>query len=109
MDQIQYKLKAESNGNLETINSGLLEDIDGNLFESKDFWNGATAYKNPTIVFVFGDKTESLTLYKTEKGYSGTKTVKGIKFGCNLNRVRNRKNRWGITPWIELNASQVAS
>lgn len=109
MDQIQFKLKTESNGKLETIKPGSLENIDGNLFEYKHFWDGATAYKNPTVVFLFENKTESLSLHLTEKGYSGTKTVKGIKFGCNLNRVKNRKNRWGVTIWMELNASQVAS
>jgi len=101
MDQIQYKLKSESNGNLETINSGILENIDSNFYESKHFWDGAIAYKNPVIVFFINDKTESLTLNKTEKGYSGTKFSHGVKYGCNLNRVRNRKNRWGLTVWLE--------
>ncbi len=109
MDQIQYKLKAESNGNLETIQSGLLEDIDGNLYETKSFWNGSPAYKNPTVFFTIGDKEESLRLALTEKGYGETRRVRGMKLGCNMNRVRNQKSRWGLTVWIEIEEIKVAS
>ncbi|MCZ8348187.1 MAG: hypothetical protein O9346_17385 [Leptospiraceae bacterium] len=91
----------------EIVQVGELFPIDDNFAETKNFWNGSPNYSKPTIHFITQDKPVfSLELKQTAKGFSSTAIRKGLKYGCNLNRVRNQKNRWGITVWIERLSSE---
>ena len=90
----------------EVVQKGELFPIDENLAETKNFWDGSPNFLKPVIHFGTQDKLfYSLELNQTSKGFGATGTRNGFKYGCNLNRVRNRKNRWGITVWVERLAS----
>lgn len=66
--------------------------------------SGGSGYKT-----LFPSASQNLQYEVIKMGTIPELEIPSNIYGCNLNRVRNRKNRWGITPWIELNASQVAS
>lgn len=102
-EQVKYILKTQVGiEKFETIQLGELFPITEDLAETKDFWNGSLAYLKPTVHFSNQDKLlYSLELKPTAKGFSATAIRNGFKYGCNFNRVRNRKNRWAITVWNE--------
>jgi len=104
-----YKLI--ENGN--TIKAGQLVTITTahghTLDESKEYFNGATDYENPIVLFQENGETITLKLKVTKKGFSGGLVVRDKKYGCNFNRVQNRRNRWGLTVWSEFLKQEKAA
>ena len=106
-EPLKYVLRSQvGQDQFETVQSGELFPIDDNLAETKSFWNGSPNYLNPEVLFVDSEGLFfELHLKRTEKGFSATGFYDGYKLGCNLNRVRNQKRRWGLTVWVERLAS----
>jgi len=80
--------------------------------ESKVFFNvpDSFLFDRPSVDFISADKrtTISINLNRTEKGFSATLYEYGRIFGCNLNRIKNRQGRWGLTVWIEPTSERAA-
>lgn len=103
-----YNLKSGIDDSISTIQSGTLKELSQNFFEAKSFFQGSPSYEKPYIVFEFGKEYKKLELKETAKGYTGSLFSNGYKYGCNLNRVRNQRSRWGLTVWIEEKKKEVA-
>lgn len=101
---LKYVLRTQvGHEQFETVQSGELFEIDFNLAETKAYWNGAPNYLNPQVLFVDSEGlVYELPLKRTEKGFGAVGFSKGLKFGANLNKVRNQKKRWGLTTWVEI-------
>lgn len=80
--------------------------------ESKIFFNvpDSFIFEHPFVEFISADKrtTISINLNRTEKGFAATLYEYGRIFGCNLNRIKNRSGRWGLTVWIEQTTEKAA-
>lgn len=68
------------------------------IHENKDYFQHPTGFENPVIQFDGGPRLE---LKRTATGFSSAIVRGGIKYGCNLNRIKNRPGRYGITAWYE--------
>ena len=99
----------------EVVQTGELID---NIFrgkkvtEGKAFFNVSSPlfFDHPTIEILSDDKRKktAFDLSITDKGFAGTQYEYGYNYGCNLNRVKNRANRWGLTVWAELTSERAA-
>jgi len=73
------------------------------IHEYKTYFNGLSDYERPVVTFTTEDSERiTVELKITKKGYSGGLVVHGYKYGVNLNRVMNKRNRWGLTVWREV-------
>lgn len=71
------------------------------IHEAKTYFNGWPDYEHPAVLFDIDGERITVDLKITKKGYSGGLVIHGYKYGVNLNRVMNRRNRWGLTVWRE--------
>ena len=83
-----------------------------NIKEAKRFFNVSDtfAFNHPQIEFISDDgrvivKNE---MKRTDKGFASAVYEYGMLYGCNLNRIKNRAGRWGLTVWEEPTAEQAA-
>ena len=107
-----YKLT--NNGT--TVSSGELVDVirlGNRIKEARNFFNVPKAFffDNPTVSFLSSDRrtTTELALNRTSQGYAATFYEYGKMFGCNLNRIRNRAGRWGLTVWVRPTEEKAAA
>lgn len=82
------------------IDSGRLAPASDILLEARSYFN-AEGFEGPRVSFVSENLSLSFELKKTAAGYSSAMVRNGWQFGCNLNRVRNRKGRWALTVWTK--------
>lgn len=66
--------------------------------EFKDFFQRPGAFDRPAVQFTGGPLLE---LELTAIGYKKSFVSRGVKYGVNLNRIKNRQERWGLTIWTE--------
>lgn len=89
----------------DTVNSGELLPIitqhGHTIHEAKSYFNGLSDYERPAVIFDINGERITVELKITKKGYSGGLVTHGYKHGVNLNRVMNKRNRWGLTVWRE--------
>lgn len=89
----------------DTIKAGELSQVTTphghEIHESKDYFNGSSDYEKPAVIFDIDGERITVDLKVTKKGYSGGLVTHGYKHGVNLNRVMNRRSRWGLTVWRE--------
>lgn len=79
---------------------GFLNPVSGDTLEHKSYFNSGEI-EAPRILFaVSQNQSVTLSLHRTAAGFAGTLHCNGSKYGCNLNRVRNRKGRWALTVWV---------
>jgi hypothetical protein len=80
------------------------------IFEAKDYFNHPPGFENPVVLFNDTATGEQITLNlkRTATGFSSGTVRQGIKYGCNLNRIKNRPGRYGITAWYEALQEQAA-
>ena len=83
-----------------------------NIKEAKRFFNVSDtfAFNHPQIEFITDDSRVKVTneLKRTDKGFASAVYEYGMLYGCNLNRIKNRAGRWGLTVWEEPTAEQTA-
>ena len=98
-----------------TVQTGEIVDVilrGKRIKESKVFFNVPDSFRfnHPSVEFISADKrtTISINLNRTDKGYAATLYEYGRIFGCNLNRIKNRQGRWGLTVWIEPTTEKAA-
>ena len=96
------------------VQSGELTDTyfrGKNIEESKVFFNQTATLSHPIAIFYTSDKrvTHEIELKQTAKGYSSVFYEYGKMYGCNLNRIKNRRGRWGLTIWIEPTDTNTAA
>lgn len=81
--------------------------------ESKTFFNVSDdfSFNHPTIEFSTDDGRVIVKndLKRTEKGFASAVYEYGMLYGCNLNRIKNRAGRWGLTVWEEPTATEKAA
>ena len=98
---MNYKLI--DNGN--TIKAGQLVPVTTphghTLDESKEYFNGSPEYEKPVVLFQEKGETISLNLNRSKNGFHSGQVIRGMKYGCNFNRVQNKRARWGLTVWRE--------
>ncbi|CAG0944782.1 hypothetical protein ANRL1_01931 [Anaerolineae bacterium] len=82
------------------IDSGTLAPASDILLEARSYFN-AEALEGPRVSFTSENLSLSFDLKQTAAGYSSAMVRNGWQFGCNLNRVRNRKGRWALTVWTK--------
>ena len=83
------------------------------VYESRKFFNVPDSFffDHPTIEFTSFDKRTSTTLEpkRTAKGFAGTHYEYGLIYGVNLNNVKGKATRWGLTVWFEHAATEKAA
>jgi len=89
----------------DTIQTGELSRIvtthGHEIHEAKTYFNGLSDYEHPAVLFDIEGERITVELKITKKGYSGGLVIRGYKYGVNLNRVMNKRTRWGLTVWRE--------
>ena len=89
----------------DTIQTGELSRIvtthGHEIHEAKTYFNGLSDYEHPAVLFDIEGEHITVELKRTAKGYSGGLVIHGQKYGVNLNRVMNKRTRWGLTVWAE--------
>lgn len=70
------------------------------LDEYKTYFNGASDYTAPCVVFRNGEQI-TVDLKMKKNGFAGGLVTHGFKYGANFNRVQNKQSRWGLTVWCE--------
>ena len=83
------------------------------VYESRKFFNVPDSFffEHPTIEFTSYDKRTTTTLEpkRTAKGFAGNQYEYGLNYGVNLNNVKGRATRWGLTVWFEPTEEKAAA
>ena len=86
-----------------TICAGDLLPCTESLHELKLYFDGLPDYENLHCLFATPKGAVDLELNLSVKGYAGKCYRGSSEFGVNLNRVRARQDRWGVTVWHKSN------